>query len=302
MQTLSQIKLSELPEAGVPNGANAVAECYLVRIHPPGLSENLIPLRKPRTTIGRDETSDIEVVDDFTSRHHATLERIGGSVWVIDHGSRNGTFVNDERIDRRQLRAGDHVRVGNRIYKFLSADHPELQYHEAVYQMMTSDGLTNVANRRFFDDSFHRELVRCMRHSRPIAVLLLDIDHFKRINDLYGHLVGDECLRELCDRVQSVIRIDDLFARIGGEEFAIVITECGVAETRICAERVRSHVAAQPFGRGRRLEIPLTVSIGIAHSDGTSIPSTEEFLSSADKHLYRAKHEGRNRVAGPEGH
>lgn len=299
MSTHPQFELSESGGLPVVAAPSAGAPGYLVRIYPPGLAENLIPLAAGVTTIGREVTCDIEVVDDFISRHHATLELDDAGCWVVDHDCRNGTFVNDERIERRKLVAGDHIRIGNQIFKYLSADHPETQYHEAVYQMMTSDGLTSIANRRYFDDSFHRELARCVRHNRPIAVLLLDIDHFKRVNDLYGHLIGDECLKELCQRVRATVRTDDLFARIGGEEFALVLSETGREEALLVAERVRARIEAEPFAVARRLEVPLTVSIGVAHSDEAILRSTEEFLADADAQLYAAKNSGRNRVCAP---
>ncbi len=299
MQTHPHCQLSDTGSVPDLPPSSSAGTCYLVRIYPPGLSDNLITLRSGLTTLGRDILCDIEVVDDFVSRHHATIELTEEGCWVSDNDSRNGTFVNDERIVRQRLKAGDNLRIGNQIFKYLSADHPETQYHEAVYQMMTSDGLTNVANRRYFDDCFRRELCRCVRHARPIAVLLLDVDHFKRVNDLYGHLIGDECLKELCRRVQSSVRADDLFARIGGEEFAIVLSETQADDARMVAERVRRRVEESPFGRDRRLEIPLTVSIGVAHSDGATLRSTEEFLADADQQLYLAKQTGRNRVCGP---
>ena len=278
-----------------------VLGCYLVRLHPAGnLADNLITLAEGDTHIGRDPDCDIEVADDFISRHHATIMVAGGGVSVVDEGSRNGTFVNDERIQQRRVSAGDHIRVGNHVFKFLSSDHPEAQYHEAVYELMTSDALTGIANRRFFEDSFQRELSRCRRHQRPVGVLMLDVDHFKRINDLYGHLVGDECLRELCDRVQGVLHPDDLFGRVGGEEFVLVLSEASLTECRETAERIRDAVAQAPFGSARKLTIPLTVSIGIAHSADGAVENMADFQSNADAQLYRAKRAGRDRIRGPE--
>ncbi len=282
-----------------PPASNA-SGCFLVRIYPAGnLVENLISLCDGETSLGRDPDCDVQIDDDYSSRHHATLTVNETGCWVTDMGSLNGTFVNDIRIERQQLQAGDHLRIGNHVFKYLSADHPEAQYHETVYEMMTSDGLTRIANRRYFEDSFNRELARCVRHGRPLGVLLLDIDHFKRINDLWGHLVGDDCLKELCQRVRGVIRMDDLFARVGGEEFAIVLSETRISHCLQVAERIRSVVERTPFCTTRKIEVPLTVSIGVAHSDGNVIRNVEAFLSAADKRLYLAKRSGRNRICGP---
>ncbi|MCA9053899.1 MAG: diguanylate cyclase [Planctomycetaceae bacterium] len=280
--------------------ARHVSGCYLVRLYPPGnLAENLISLPAGETALGRDPGCELEIDDDFISRVHAKVEVDGDEISVIDQGSRNGTFVNEERVTRKSIRAGDHIRVGNHVFKFLSAEHPEVQYHEAVYEMMTTDALTGIANRRFFEDAFHRELTRGLRHQRPVGVLMIDVDHFKRINDLYGHLVGDECLREMCDRIRRVISPDELFGRVGGEEFAVVLAEAAASECQAVAERIRARVAGAAFGTARKLSIPMTISIGIAHSDDFTMRSINEFLCGADTRLYQAKREGRDCVRGP---
>jgi diguanylate cyclase (GGDEF)-like protein len=288
MDTCSQP--TDLPEL-------STSGCFLVRIYPSTcIADNLISLIDGETTLGRDPGCDIQIDDDYSSRHHATLQVGESRCLVVDEGSLNGTFVNDQRVERHQLAAGDHLRIGNHVFKFLSADHPEAQYHEAVYQMMTSDGLTQIANRRYFEDAFRRELARSTRHSRPIGLLMLDVDHFKRINDLYGHLVGDECLKELCQRVQAAIRPDDLFARMGGEEFAVVLSETRYIDCVAAAEWVRRRVEGIPFCAERKLHIPLTISIGVAHHEGSAACTPEELLSVADARLYEAKRSGRNRV------
>lgn len=300
MSVSAPVSLSDTCSQPFELPAADASGCFLVRIYPPGnLVENLVSLLDGDTTLGRDPACDLLIDDDYSSRHHATLQVHESQCWIEDHGSLNGTFVNDVRIDRRQLQAGDHLRIGNYVFKFLSADHPEAQYHEAVYEMMTSDGLTRIANRRYFEDSFQRELARCLRHGRPLGVLLLDVDHFKRINDVYGHLIGDECLKELCARVQGAIRLDDLFARIGGEEFAVVLSETKPADCLLVAERVRRRVECTPFCADRQIEVPLTVSIGLAHSEDSIAQRMEDFLSAADARLYEAKRSGRNRVCGP---
>jgi two-component system cell cycle response regulator len=143
--------------------------------------------------------------DDSVSRRHASLEQVAGAYILTDRGSTNGTYVNDERIEQRKLRTGDRLRFGNQIVKFLATDHVEVEYHETVYKIMTTDGLTQAYNRRYFLEVIEREFYRAKRTGRPLSVLMVDVDLFKKINDTYGHLAGDEVLGELCRRINGVL-------------------------------------------------------------------------------------------------
>src|SRR5690606_7130003 len=181
---------------------------------------------------------------------------------INDLGSTNGTFVNDEAIQERLLVAGDFVRIGAHIMKFLSSNHIESQYHEAIYGMMVSDGLTGASNRRYFLEALEKELARSRRHRRPLALAMIDLDHFKRINDSFGHLVGDNVLREFAQRVRHLVREDEVFARYGGEEFAVLLDEATAERAAQFGERVRERVAESPFLIGEQA-LTITVSIGI---------------------------------------
>lgn len=267
----------------------------LVRIYPASASGALIDLRGPRMTIGRDALCDIELPDDFISRVHAMFEQNAHEWRVVDRGSLNGTFVNDQRVEQHTLRPNDQIRLGNHIFKFLSSDDIEVQYHEAVYEMMTLDALTQTYNRRYFEDGFRREVVRSVRHKRPLALLLIDVDFFKHINDRFGHLVGDEVLRALGLRLRQRTRGDEMLARFGGEEFAMTLAEISFADALVVAEELRQSVAREPFETTRG-PVKLTISIGVAHYDGCSNRSSGEILEAADRKLYEAKHSGRNCV------
>jgi diguanylate cyclase (GGDEF)-like protein len=279
-----------------------VADCCLVRISPPGsYFDNLIPLGSAATIIGRDPDCTLPLNDEFSSRHHASIDRTAGVFSIRDHGSRNGTYVNGERVDDcRPLQVGDQLRIGNHVFKFLDAGHPEAQYYREMHDLMTSDALTSIANRRYFEESFRREMSRCSRHRRPLGVLLLDLDYFKPVNDTHGHAVGDECLKELCERVRSGIRQEDLFARLGGDEFAVILSEMSAEDCRRVAEKIRARVESRPFCRDRGIHLQLSVSIGIAHSDSSSLASMQNLLIDADSRLYAAKEGGRNCICGPE--
>jgi diguanylate cyclase (GGDEF)-like protein len=292
--TLPIFKLEEAPELESPSPASARQSC-LVRIYPASASGALTDLRGPRMTIGRDPLCDIELHDDFISRVHALFEEFGQNWLVTDRGSLNGTFVNDQRIEQHLLAPGDQVRLGNHIFKFLSSDHVEVQYHEAVYEMMTLDALTNTYNRRYFEDAFRREVLRAARHARPLALLLLDVDHFKQINDRYGHLVGDEVLRGLGLRLTGRTRGDELIARLGGEEFAIALPEVSQEDAARVADEYRRIVGDTPFETTRGA-VRVTVSIGIAYACGSQELGSSQILEQADRKLYEAKHAGRNVV------
>ena len=186
-----------------PSRSAQPAAC-LVRIYPAGVAGSLIPLSTICTSIGRDAACDVELLDDFISREHAVISQNGGFYTLQDRGSLNGSYVNDVRVQQTQrLVPGDAIRLGNHIFKFLSADHIEAQYHEAVYEMMTLDGLTGAYNKRFFEDAIAREVLRSQRHWRPLSLLLFDVDLFKEVNDQYGHLAGDECLKQLAARIRT---------------------------------------------------------------------------------------------------
>lgn len=271
-------------------------QACLVRIYPAGVAGSLLPLSIVRNTIGRDGTCDIELMDDFISREHAVITQQDGQYFLEDCASLNGTFVNDQRLDGvKQLVPGDAIRLGNHIFKFLSADHIEAQYHEAVYEMMTLDGLTGAQNKRFFEDAIAREVLRSQRHWRPLALLLFDIDHFKEINDQFGHLAGDECLKQLALRIRSRIRGEDLFARFGGEEFAVALAETTLKQAVRIARDLRCLVESDPFPTTKG-PVPMTISIGVGFTNGQAPASSQDLLEAADENLYRAKRDGRNCV------
>ena len=244
--------------------------------------------------VGRAQENNVIVLDsDSVSRAHCRFERRQAAWLVVDLGSTNGTYVNDEVIREYALRRGDQVKVGDTILKYLSGSDVEAQYHETIYKMTIVDGLTGVHNKRFLIDSLEREIPRGRRHQRPLSVLMFDIDHFKRINDTFGHLAGDYVLKELAQLVKSRLRPDDIFARYGGEEFCALLPETSLPGAGAIAEDVRRRVQERRFAFEQEV-IPVTVSLGAGelHPD----MDATAFLKSADDRLYEAKRGGRNRV------
>lgn len=266
----------------------------LVKIYPAGIAGSHIPLTKNRMTFGRSASCDCELNDDHASREHAAIEIRDKKHWIVDNQSMNGTYVNDKKFASCELKSGDHIRIGHHILKYLCSNDVEAMYHEAVFQMMTMDGLTQTYNRRYFEDAFQREVIRSARHGRPLGLLILDLDHFKNLNDRYGHLVGDDILASVCRRIKKRVRTDELFARIGGEEFALV-AEIPRQQMQRMAETLVQLINSQPFLIGEH-KIDLTVSIGGAHCSGQEPITMKDMWNQADSRLYEAKRRGRNCV------
>jgi two-component system cell cycle response regulator len=283
------------PERSPVRGASQ--EACLVYIYPTGPAMgSRYPLGAKPVVIGRSDDCAVHNPDASVSRWHSRITRgDDGQYWVLDLGSTNGTFVNNACRQESVLRDGDYLRVGNCIYRFLASGNVEAEYHEEIYRLTILDGLTQLHNRRYLTEFLEREVVRTVRHHHSLAVILLDIDHFKAINDELGHLAGDVALRELCARVRSVIREDELLARYGGEEFAIVLPEANIKMARETAERIRLLVEKKPFLFNDQT-YPLTISVGVAVMAGNESLSVEALLNRADTNLHRAKQTGRNRV------
>jgi two-component system, cell cycle response regulator len=276
---------------------SANQQACLVHIYPTGQQMGArYPLGEKPVVIGRNDDCAIKNSDASVSRNHARIIREDdGTYSVFDLGSTNGTCVNNVSRRESPLRDGDSLRVGNCIYRFLAGGNIEADYHEEIYRLTIEDGLTQVYNRRYLTEFLEREVTRTVRHERSLAVILLDIDHFKSVNDTLGHLAGDMALRELCARVRGVVRQDELLARYGGEEFAIVLPEANAATARATAERIRLLVEQQPFAFNDH-RYPLTISVGVAVIPEGESPTVTALLNQADKNLYRAKQAGRNRV------
>jgi len=246
--------------------------------------------------IGRSSKCDVQIDQESVSRNHCKLINTGKSVLVLDLGSTNGTYVNDEPVDEHVLRDGDLIKIGRTIFKFLTGGNVENAYHEEIYRLTTIDGLTQIFNKRYFMEMLEREISRSHRYRRALCLIIFDIDHFKNINDTYGHLAGDAVLRHLAGVVKNNVRREDMLARYGGEEFAIILPEVELSGARIIADKIRKLVEGTRF-RFEETDIPVTISLGIA-ACGENLKEPSEFIKAADEKLYEAKQTGRNRACG----
>jgi diguanylate cyclase (GGDEF)-like protein len=163
-----------------------------------------------------------------------------------------------------------------------------------VQRLATTDSLTGLHNRRSFFDMAQRLYDYARRYSRPLAVIMLDVDHFKQINDSFGHAIGDQVLRSMADICLSTLRTVDVVGRYGGEEFVMLLPETDLADAGMVAERLQQQVIAEPVLTDRGA-LAITVSLGVSHIAATC-HSLEQLIDRADQALYAAKQQGRNRV------
>jgi two-component system cell cycle response regulator len=258
-------------------------------------------LAAERTVIGRGSGADLQIEDAELSRCHCEITCRGEELTIRDLGSRNGTRLDGVRIQGpSSLQQGAHIQLAAGVtLKVSIMDELEIQAAQRLYESAVLDPLTGLCNRRHLDARLRAELAFALRHQAPLSLLIIDVDHFKRINDTRGHPGGDAALRALGERLQRSVRTEDVAGRYGGEEFAIIARGIDPAGALLLAERVRITVA------GMRVEhegtpIAFTVSIGLAtHDEKRSFANVDELLKAADAALYKAKSEGRNRcVAG----
>jgi diguanylate cyclase (GGDEF)-like protein len=253
------------------------------------------------TVIGRGREVDIVVEDGGASRMHARLVRTqDGRYWLEDMHSRNGTFVDGRKIERAQLQSGDRFHIGpNVTLSFAVLDAQAERIAHQLYESSVRDALTRAHNRRYLIDRLTSESAYSRRHGTKLSLILFDIDHFKRINDTYGHLAGDDVLREVAALVSRLIRTEDVFARFGGEEFVVLARGIGHTGAGVFAERIRTAVERLEVASEKAL-IRATISGGFAALDelGDGQRTAEGLIRLADARLYAAKGAGRNRVSG----
>jgi two-component system, cell cycle response regulator len=254
-------------------------------------------LEAAEVVIGRASECDIWLDDESVSRQHAKLLRLKDEFHLVDLGSKNGTFCNGERITEvRVLRDGDKIRVSKEtVLKFTLQDEMDEAAQQLLYDSAIRDGLTGAFNKKFMIESLQKEFAFAVRHDHAISLLMIDVDHFKQLNDTHGHAAGDHALIRLVTNVHEAIRIEDVFARYGGEEFALLLRGLTEDVAVAVADRLRRRIEAMDL-RFNGADLRLTVSIGVATHVMDLFKSADELIQSADKYLYEAKKAGRNTV------
>jgi diguanylate cyclase (GGDEF)-like protein len=266
------------------------------------LQGTIIKLDERELTLGRGKQAGAMIPDQGLSRIHARVFRrqrpSAVDYYIEDCASTNGTFVGGQRITQpTPLADGVRIGLGRRTaLRFSLQDDLEEQALIRVHESALRDRLTGAYNRGVFDDRLQSEFAFSRRRNTPLALLLFDIDHFKRLNDTYGHQAGDAVLRAIADTVQATCRAEDVFARYGGEEFAVIARGVSSRSAHVLAERVRMAVEDQTV-TWKSFAIRATISVGLHHVQNASLVANPAALvAAADSALYEAKHQGRNRV------
>jgi diguanylate cyclase (GGDEF)-like protein len=211
-----------------------------------------------------------------------------------------GSHESDDETQCLRLGAVDYITkpYNPEIVKARVHTHVEMKRQKELLKTLSyQDGLTGIANRRYFDDMLIREHRRCKRSVQPLSSLMIDIDFFKKYNDIYGHLTGDDCLKLVAKTMQAQLnRASDLLARYGGEEFVAILPETDMAGARTIAEKLRRSVIEQQIPHTSGINGVVTISIGVVSGLPRSGVDARKFLLLADQCLYHAKVLGRNRI------
>ena len=277
-------------------GAMEDPQPYL-RVLTGGLAGAVVLLADGETVLGRDVTCHVRLDDDGVSRRHMVLRLDAGLVEAQDLGSTNGTFCNSEKLaEPRVLADGDRLQLGvGVIMSYHINEALEVAVQQRVHEAAIRDPLTGCYNRKHLMDSMATEMTYAKRHVQPLGVALVDLDHFKAVNDQHGHLVGDEVLKDAARRLRVMVRSGDLLARYGGEEFVLLLRQVRLEDATRAVERFR-RATCQVCVEVNGIQVSVTASAGVTVVDPSYDITALEALRRADEALYAAKRGGRNRV------
>ena len=264
-----------------------------------------IPLEREEVILGRALEADVRINDTKVSRQHAQIRTVFDAETnevnyiLTDLNSRNGTFLNGQKITLETLQNGDKITIGEHLFRFDLLDEIDFEYQKQIRRLLSHDDLTGLLSSRSFFSELRRESARATVENRGFCVLMMDVDYFKAVNDTFGHLTGSKTLEEIGLCITHSLRSGDVAARFGGEEFAAFLLDATLSQAFVAAERIRAEIENKEFSvirQGKPLETHhITISIGIA-TFPTDSSDPIELVELADSALYRAKREGRNRV------
>ncbi|QYO64954.1 sensor domain-containing diguanylate cyclase [Leptolyngbya sp. 7M] len=227
-----------------------------------------IPLDREEVIIGRALEADVRVNDSKVSRRHAMIktvtdQRSGAASYVLtDLNSRNGTILNGAKIESESLQNGDKITIGEHILRFDLLDEIDREYQRQIHRLISHDDLTGLFSSRSFFSELRRETARAKSDGRHICVMMMDVDHFKNVNDTYGHLTGSKTLEEIGRVITGIMRSGDAAARFGGEEFAAFLLDAEIGQALVAAERIRTTIensASRPAARPGRAWAPRAI-------------------------------------------
>ncbi|HEY6805145.1 MAG TPA: GGDEF domain-containing protein [Pyrinomonadaceae bacterium] len=265
-----------------------------------------IPLERDSVTIGRALDADIRLNDSKASRLHAQIstEREPDAnvtrFRVKDLRSTNGTVVNGQLVREAFLNDGDKILIGDHLFRFELLDEIDQEFQQQIHRLIGHDELTGLLTSKSFFTELRREVARAEEEGQPFCVLMMDLDHFKQVNDNYGHMVGSRTLQDIGVIIKASLRSGDVAARFGGEEFAAFLLDADYAQALVAAERVRRAIEAHLFSATSSTgdvskSFHLTISIGIS-SFPDDAKDAIQLVEMADSALYRAKRSGRNTI------
>jgi len=272
---------------------------YLIVVHG-GTTGAMLRIEDVETRLGRGTDSTHQFHDTTVSRRHAVITQDDeGQTWITDQGSSNGTFVDNKRLPPRTpvlIEDGARIQLGGAVVlKFVTLDPCDERFQREMYERTVRDNLTGLYNRAYLMEQIGPLRERNQMLGLGTAVLMLDVDHFKRVNDVYGHDAGDAALREVAKTLRDSTRSEDLVARYGGEEFLILLPVSSTEQAVERAEQIRSLLAERSVRAGRR-ELRITASFGVSCSLIDRPRTISALIATADSALYEAKRAGRNLV------
>jgi diguanylate cyclase (GGDEF)-like protein len=245
---------------------------------------------------GRDDECSIILPDDAVSgRHFEVFASDSGRLLLRDLNSLNGTIVNGAYVSEHVLEVGDRLLIGHTPLRFVVHTSAEEELLQSLETRATHDPLTGLANRSYFDQRLEDEIAFMERHGTLLTLMLADLDHFKRVNDTYGHTTGDRVLVRVAATLKSCLRAEDVLARVGGEELAVILRQTAQMGAVALAERMRHAVELSAVQHGAH-RVTVTISTGVATAVGGCGIKGPGLFELADTQLYKAKNEGRNRV------
>ncbi len=253
---------------------------------------------KKKVLFGRGEECDVVIDNSSLSRRHCIVRNENGFITIEDLDSTNGTFIDGVRVAKAELKSGQRVFLGDICaFKFAYQDDIDLDLNKLIFEKAIKDRLTGIYNRTYLDELLRKEFAFHKRANLPLSLIFFDLDNFKRINDTFGHLCGDEILKKVAQTVKSHVRESDFFCRYGGEEFVVILKNTPFEKAMKKASSLRKLIESLEILCNSKT-INVTASFGVATFEKDNFPNEKRLLAEADAAMYQAKEMGKNAVIG----
>jgi len=253
---------------------------------------------KKRVLFGRGSECDVVIDNQSLSRKHCVVRNEKGFITIEDLNSTNGTFIDGVKITHAELKSGQRVFLGDVCaFKFAYQDDIDLDLNRLIFEKAIKDRLTGIYNRTYFDELLKKEFAFHKRAKLPMSLIFIDLDDFKKVNDTFGHLCGDEILKKVASTVKANVRESDYFCRYGGEEFVIILKNTPFEKAMKKAESLRKLIEGIETLCNSK-QITVSASFGVATLENNNFPNEKRLLAEADAAMYRAKELGKNTVIG----